>query len=772
VADLDPASAIELLESIVIPTVALDPTGRVRWSNAAAERLLAWPRDLLVGQPLEAVLPARFRAKSGAPLYAYLLSHTRHSPERSFRMSYLRRDGVEIEVDCNVSLVAQKSLALSLMRRPDSFGDAPLDTSGTVESEQRYRLVFDHAPLALWHFDARGVITACNDQFVRVIGSNKRALIGLNQLTLQDSFVVDCVKGALAGKRMHFEGDYRSATGGKVTPVRADFAFIRAEDGTITGGVGILEDITERKQAEDALRETNAILQAVFEASPLPIVSVSPEAKVRLWNRAAEQVFGYRAAELLGKKIPNIPPERSEEFFARFARVLAGQVLLNLETYYLHKDGSVVDVSLSSAPLSLREGEVAGTITVLADITERKRAQAERTALLEKERAARQAAEEAQLRLELLAQASAAIASSLDYDDTLQRAARMAMPRFAQRTAVFLLDEGKLRLVAAHPDPLPRKEAAQTIAPGVVSSGQPFVGELSLCVPLVVLGRTLGALWLGRNETEPTFTSADVRLAEEIGHRAGVAIDNARLFRRTEQALRARDEFLSIASHELRTPVTSLRLSVQNLEAMAAEGSLATAPPALVARGLATVVRQTQHLGRLIEELLDVSRIQAGRFELALSDGVDLGHLARATAVRLERELALAGCPVRVDAEPTSGRWDSARLDQVVTNLLTNAMKFGAGRPIDIIVRTSAGAASLAVSDHGIGIEPDAVERIFDRFERGVSAQHYGGLGLGLYIARQIVEAHHGTIAVHSQLGQGATFTVTLPRDTLGKGGA
>jgi signal transduction histidine kinase len=209
-------------------------------------------------------------------------------------------------------------------------------------------------------------------------------------------------------------------------------------------------------------------------------------------------------------------------------------------------------------------------------------------------------------------------------------------------------------------------------------------------------------------------------LAEEIGRRAGVAIDNARLFQRTDQALRWRDEFLSVASHELRSPVTSLTLSAQNLEALAVEGTLASAPPSIVARGLATVVRQTRHLGHLIEELLDLTRFRAGRFDVVPSDGVDLVSVVRTATGRLARQLAIAGCALTIDAPaPVVGRWDRSRLEQVVTNLVTNAMKFSAGRPIEIAIRQRGDRSSMAVTDHGIGIPPEQQPLIFDRFQRG-----------------------------------------------------
>ena len=142
-----------------------------------------------------------------------------------------------------------------------------------------------------------------------------------------------------------------------------------------------------------------------------------------------------------------------------------------------------------------------------------------------------------------------------------------------------------------------------------------------------------------------------------------------------------------------------------------------------------------------------------------------MAQLAREAAIRFADEAQRAGCTLTVSAAtPAIGWWDRARLEQVLDNLLSNALRFGAGQPVTVSVGAEAGVARLTVTDHGIGIPAEAQPRIFERFERAVSERHYGGLGLGLWVTREIVRAHHGSIAVHSAPGAGATFTVTLPQ--------
>jgi len=232
------------------------------------------------------------------------------------------------------------------------------------------------------------------------------------------------------------------------------------------------------------------------------------------------------------------------------------------------------------------------------------------------------------------------------------------------------------------------------------------------------------------------------------------------------RAIRARDEFLSIASHELRTPLTSLRMQVQLRERALAKGNLSAFAPETLARTLASDVRQVDRLTRLVEDILDVSRISTGRFTLAISEPVDLVALLRDVLERSAAALATAGCPVTIEAPgpaPPPGRWDRGRIEQVVLNLLTNAWKYGGGKPIHCQVRAQGDRAVLTIRDEGIGISASDQRRIFDLFERAVSKDEVSGLGLGLYIARRIVEAHGGTIRVESEPGKGAAFTVELP---------
>jgi PAS domain S-box-containing protein len=249
-----------------------------------------------------------------------------------------------------------------------------------------------------------------------------------------------------------------------------------------------------------------------------------------------------------------------------------------------------------------------------------------------------------------------------------------------------------------------------------------------------------------------------VRMAGIIGD----VTEQLRLYRETQEAVRARDEFLSVAAHELRTPLAALRLRVQG-----AQGVLRASVPSArerLERALESADRQVQRLSDLVESLLDVSQLQGGTPRLHLEE-VDLASVVREVVARSEEAAARVGCQLLLrPLAPTPGRWDVARLSQMMSHLLSNAMKFGPGKPVEVALEAGPDTATLVVRDHGIGIAPGRVEGLFRRFERAVPVRHYGGLGLGLYRLRRIVEAHGGEVSVHSTPGEGSTFRIRLPR--------
>jgi PAS domain S-box-containing protein len=285
---------------------------------------------------------------------------------------------------------------------------------------------------------------------------------------------------------------------------------------------------------------------------------------------------------------------------------------------------------------------------------------------------------------------------------------------------------------------------------GLRRDGSEFAAEISLS-PVDVAGR-------------PCVMAAvrDVTERKKLEERA-------RLWQKAREEVRERDEFLSVAAHELRTPVTALQLHLQLLDRASRRDP--TGQAAQLGEKLVTLERQSRRLARLVDELLDLSRLRLGRVELRYEQA-DLAALARETAEQLGEEVRLAGSVITLALTPAPGWYDRTRIGQIVMNLLVNAGKFGRGKPVRLRVWPEGPRARIEVSDEGIGIAKEHQARIFERFERAVPTRRFGGLGLGLYIVRQLAEAHGGRVELVSEEGQGTIFTVDLPRNPVAKAGA
>lgn len=437
----------------------------------------------------------------------------------------------------------------------------------------------------------------------------------------------------------------------------------------------------------------------------------------------------------------------------------------------------VVLTSLQDEQLGLRAAQegaqdyiVKGTadgrvlLRLLRQAVERQQ-HAARTKALAEERVARAAADDARRQATLLAEASKALAVSwLDPRRAMASLSQLLVGTFAE--GVWAASEAE-ELVCAHVDAAaagPLAELARSLVAGA-SPGQgarvhPVPGGGSaLSVSITAPQRSFGALVFVRDEAP--FGEADLVLAGELAQRVGAAFENARLFAEARAAIAARDQFLSIAAHELKTPLTSLQLQLESIAPPEQEGAVQEK----TARRLAGALRQVKRLERLVDTLLSVSRITAGRLELVREE-LDLAQVAREVFAPLAESARAAGIEFLLQVPPTPliVPFDRLRIEQVVDNLLTNALKYGRGRPVKVTVAAEDASALISVEDQGIGIAAEDLERIFNRFERAVSPRNYSGLGLGLFVVRQIVEAHAGRIEVVSAPGRGARFVVRLPR--------
>ena len=400
-------------------------------------------------------------------------------------------------------------------------------------------------------------------------------------------------------------------------------------------------------------------------------------------------------------------------------------------------------------------------------------------------------AEAAARRAAFLDSVSRLILPSLDMREIGARVAGEVVPRFADFMVIWTIThEGTLEpLASTHAEPGMRDLVLQaawgaTRVPtramrSAVEQGQsmlyPEVTQALLerlepgqrdrvmqlgmrsfvAVPLAVAGTTLGAMaWFGSSRN---YRSEDLALAEAVAERLAAALENARLYDMARQAIRAPDEFLVLAAHELRTPLTALQLFAHDMQPAPSRGAAADA-----ARS-AAVDRQVRRLGSLVERLCDAARLRAEGMVLAL-DSCDLAAIVRDRADAAAERRRRGGSPIVVRADsPVVGRWDRTRMAQLVDELLDNAIKFGQGKPIEVVLESDNSEATLTVLDHGVGIPPDRLVSVFSPFERAAPKDHFGGLGLGLHVAKSIVDAHGGSIEASSQPGQGTTMVASLP---------
>ena len=632
--------------------------------------------------------------------------------------------------------------------------------------------------------DLTGIITSWNRAAERMFGYTAAEAVGRSIRMIippdrqaEEDMVLERVR---AGEGLtHFE-TIRQRKDGTLIPIVLTVSPIHDDAGRVIGASKIARDISERTQAAVATRR----LAAVVESSDDAIITKDLSSIITSWNSAAERMFGYTAAEAIGRSIRMlIPAELEREEDVVLAKIRGGDKIDHYETVRQRKDGTRLNISLTVSPLRNERGEVVGASKVARDITERSELLA----------TAREHADNA----EKLGEVGTVVASTLDRDTVLQKVTDIATeltraqfgaffynvtdPASGDAYMLYTLSGGSRDAFASFPQP----RATAIFGPTFRGEGPVRVDDVTrdprygksapyhgmpyghlpvrsyLAVPVKgVAGDVLGGLFFGHSGIGQ-FTEQHERLAMGVAAWASVALENARLYEEAQTANRMKDEFLAVLSHELRTPLNA----IVGYSRLLRGGIL---PPEKAARGLETLERNATWLTQIVEDVLDVSRIVSGKIRLDVQS-VELPIIVDNAVATIQPAADAKSLRIQTMIDPHVGpvSGDPGRLQQVVWNLVSNAVKFTPknGR-VQVRLERVNSHVEIVVSDTGIGIRPDFLPYVFERFRQAEASttRKTGGLGLGLAIVRHIVEMHGGTVDASSAgEGQGATFRVRLP---------
>ncbi len=568
-----------------------------------------------------------------------------------------------------------------------------------------------------------GKVTSWNPAAEKIFGYTAAEMIGQSirviippELQAEEDYVLDKIR---RGETIdHFDTTRLTKSGGRVS-VLLTVSPILNSDGEVIGASKIARDITYRKRLE-------FLLSAVVNSSDDAIISKDLNGVITSWNAGAERIFGYSAREVIGKSLRLIiPPERQAEEDYVLDQIRRGDRIDHFETVRMTRDGRRINVSVTSSPIRNAQGVVVGASKIARDITDRTRLEALLSSII----ASSDDAIVSKTLDGIVTSWNAAAERMFGYtaQEMIGQSIRRIIPVELQTEEDYVLGQLRRGLKVDHFETVRQTKDGRRL-------------NISLTVSPIkdAEGVVVGASKIARDITEKI----------EMEQQRETALE------KLAEAVNSRDEFIAIAAHELRNPLNVMTLLFRVLQRTT--GS--SAPGASLienARG------QLARLSSLLDRLLDVSRIRSGTFDL-YPEKVELTSVIQEVVRRCAMDKPSSTIETRLES-PVEGIWDRLRIDQVITNLVSNAIKFGEGKPVRVGVSADGNEAVITVSDEGIGISGENVNRVFERFERGDARMSSEGMGLGLWIASQIVKAHNGTIAVESELGKGSTFTVRLP---------
>jgi len=670
------------------------------------------------------------------------------------------------------------------------------------DSDQLLQLLGVGGDHAVYVLDSEGKIATWNPGAERLTGYRSDEVLGRDAALFLPPEAAQSGKAqsdlaiARASGRLEEEG-WQVRRGGERYWADVVLTAIFDDQGRLWGYLKTVRDLSERRAAAEDLWRSEERLRLLVEAvQDYAIFMLDPEGRVATWNSGAQRLSGYRAEEIIGRHLKTLylPEDVAAGKAERELQIARERGRVEDEGWRVRKDGTRYWANVVLTAVRDASGQLRGFAKVTRDMTERRKAE-EMVAARSREQAAIAQLSLSALRLrdvgEAMRQVVQAVAATLDVSivEVLELSAdrrtfslracagrpesdlgivvRAAGPESASGLAlssdapVFVWDLPGERRFPPRPDLLARKVVSSLTVPIHGESPEAPYGVLSAHCTKQRAFTSNDAAYLSSIANVLAAAIARVRADERVREAQHQAEMQVLRLEQAEEALRQRDEFLGVAAHELRTPITALRLRLQSLEQSLRRGT--GGGPEEVAEKIQRSMRNTTRLAVLVERLLDVSRIVGGRLTLN-REPVDLAEAAADVLEDVKEQAEIAGSELKLEvrARPRA-EVDLLRIEQVLTNLVGNAIKYGAGKPVEVAVDQQGDQAGITVKDSGIGIAPQGLERIFNRFERMAPSNSYPGLGLGLYISRRVVDAHGGTIGVTSEEGKGATFEVRLP---------
>ncbi|MGA2326450.1 MAG: PAS domain S-box protein [Bryobacteraceae bacterium] len=744
-----------LFEDAPIAYHEIDRNGVVQRVNQAECELLGFDRAQMVGRPVWEFVAPEARETSRRAVARKIAGEQALAP---FLREYLRGDGTQVMVEIHERLIRDAQGHVTGIR------SALLDVTARhraeqalQESEARYRNLFENVPIGIYRTTPGGRILMANPALVQMLGYSsfeELATRNLEHEGFDPSYDRREFRAALegGGEIKGCEALWRRRGGARIA-VRENARAVRAGDGTVLYYEGTVEDVTDRKRAEEALEQANSLLEAVIRASPLAIATVDREGNVRSWNPAAEKIFGFSAEEVLGRPAPHISSDRYAEFHGRLAATVEGGQLDAAEVRFTRKDGSAVDASLWTAPLRDGRGEVQGAVGIIADITQRKRDE--------------QRLRDSEERYRDLFENAHDIIFSIDLEGNFT-----SLNKAAERASGYSRAEG-LRMnmdqLAAPRDRARMRElVAMKLAGGgatteevsiLAKDGREILLEVSSRL-IFQEGRPVGIQSIGRDVTERKRHQDELaRYTREL-QRKNEELSDALTAARA--AAEAKNRFLANMSHEIRTPMNGIVGMVDLL--------LATPLGPEQREYAETVQMSAVALVTVIGDILEFSRIEAGKLELETAPFEPAAALDQACAL-LGLRARQKGLQLSSSVDPAVPRivcGDASRLRQVLVSLIGNAIKFTERGEIAVrlaLESETGGTVSVraTVRDTGIGIAPERCAPLFESFVQGddSATRKFGGAGLGLAISKQLVEMMGGRIGLESEVGRGSTFWFT-----------